>query len=58
MRHAGTVDLGVDVADKIGLQVQVLNQGQRVVGIGFGSVLPENFAGVVTAQFRFEFVAE
>jgi hypothetical protein len=26
MRHAGAVDLGIDVADQIGLQVEVLDQ--------------------------------
>jgi hypothetical protein len=34
VRHAGAVDLGVDVADQVGLEVQVLDQRQRVVGAG------------------------
>ena len=34
VRHAGAIDLGVDVADQIGLQVEVLDQRQRIVGVG------------------------
>ena len=33
VRHAGAIDLGVDVADQIGLQVEVLDQRQRIVGL-------------------------
>jgi hypothetical protein len=37
MGHAGAVDLGVDVADQVGLEVEVLDQGQRVVGVALAA---------------------
>ena len=42
VRHAGPVDLGVDVADQIGLQVQVLDQRQRIVGVRLRGVAVED----------------
>ena len=33
VRHARAVDLGVDVADQIGLEVEILDQRERVVGV-------------------------
>ena len=54
MCHAGAVNLGVDVADQVCLQVEVLDQRQRVVGVGLGGVVGENFDGVVAAERAFE----
>ena len=38
VRHAGAVDLGQDVARQLGLQVDVLDQRQRIVGRRAGGV--------------------
>jgi hypothetical protein len=54
VRHAGAVDLGVDVADQVGLDVQVLDQRQRVVGAGAGGVVVEDLARVVAGQFALQ----
>ena len=50
VRHAGAVDLGVDVADQVGLEVQVLDQRQRVVGAGARRVAVEHLDRVVAAE--------
>ena len=50
MGHAGAVYLGVDVTDQIGFEVEVLNQGQWVVGFSFCRVLVENLNGIVAAK--------
>ena len=52
--HAGAIDLGVDVADQIRLQVEVLNQGQRVIGAGAGRVPLEHFDRVVAGELARE----
>ena len=52
MRHARPVDLGVDVADQIGLQVEVLDQGERVSRIRATRVPVEHFPSPVAAEFR------
>jgi hypothetical protein len=56
--HAGTVYLGVDVADQIGLEVEVLDQCQRVIGSRFGGVLIEYLDGIVAAEGGIECGAE
>ena len=52
--HAGTIDLGIDIAHQIGLGVQVLNQGQRVVGSRLAGVVTEYFLRVIAGQFGLE----
>ena len=54
MRHAGAVDLGVDVADKVGFEVEILDQRQWVVGLGFCGMLVEDLDGIVAAESGFE----
>jgi hypothetical protein len=50
MGHAGAVDLGVDVADEVGFEIEVLNLGQRVVGIALGRMPVKYFDGVVATE--------
>ena len=50
VRHARAVDLGVDVADEIGLEIQILNQRKRVVGSDLACMAVEHLDGVVAAQ--------
>ena len=50
MGHAGAVNLGVDVADQVGFEVEVLDQGQRVIGSGLCGMLVEDFDGIVAAK--------
>ncbi len=56
--HAGAVDLGIDVADKIGLQVQVLDQRQRVFGTGASGVEVEHLLRAVARQLTLQCRAE
>ena len=42
VRHARAVDLGVDVADEVGLEVEVLDQRERIVGAGAPGVAVEH----------------
>ena len=54
VRHAGAIHFGVDVADQIRLQVQVLDQRQRVVGLRASTLAPEHFDRVVAGELRLE----
>jgi len=56
--HAGTIDLGVDVADQPGLVVEILDECQRVVGVGPGGVLHEHVLRAVTRQCALEVAGE
>ena len=50
VRHACPVDLGVDVADEIGVRVDVLDQPEGIVRIGFAGVFIEDIDGAVSAK--------
>ena len=54
VRHARAVDLGVDVADQIGLQIEILHQRERIVGVGARRMARENLRRTVTAETRLE----
>ena len=58
VRHAGAIHLGVDVADQIGLEVEILNQRQRIFAVRSLRVPMEHRDGVVARQPRLERVAE
>ena len=50
VRHAGAVDLGVDVADQVGLEIEVLDQRQRIVGPRACGVAAEDLERAVAAE--------
>ena len=54
VRHAGPVDLGVDVADQVGLEVEVLDQRERVIGAGAGRMALEDVDRVVAPELARE----
>ena len=58
MRHARPVDLGVDVADEVGFKVEILDERQRVVGIGAAGVLFKKRLRAVAAKLALELIAE
>ena len=58
VRHARAVDLGVDVADEVGLEVEILDQRQRIVRLRLRGVMPEHVQRFVAAEARLERVAE
>src|SRR5438093_3231594 len=52
--HAGAVDLGVDVAYQVGLEIEVLDQRERVFGVGAPRMPMKYLYCVVAADLRFE----
>ncbi len=58
VRHAGAIDLGVDVADQVGVQVDVLDQRKRIVGVRPRRMPFEDLLGAVAAELRLEAVTE
>ena len=54
MRHAGPIHLGVDIADQIGLEIEVLDEGQSVVGVGPPGMLTEHVDGAVAGEAALE----
>jgi hypothetical protein len=57
MRHARPVDFGVDVADQIGFEVEVLDEREGIVGARARGVAAEHLDGVVAAELGLERVA-
>ena len=58
MRHAGAVNLGVDVANQVGLDIEVLNQRQRVVDASIFGVVIEDFLCAIAPQSILEPLTE
>ena len=58
VRHAGPVDLGIDVADQIGLQIEVLDSASGSSVFGTRRMPLENLDRVVAAEVRLQERAE
>src|SRR5438094_41025 len=58
VRHAGTVDLSIDVADEISLQVQILDCRKGIIGLSARGVPAKYFDCAITLQSSFERAAE
>src|SRR5438094_754317 len=58
VRHARSVDLRIDVADEISLEIEVLNERQRIVGPRHRCVTVEYFTCAVTAELGTKTVGE
>ena len=54
MCHRRAIDLGVDVAHQVGVHVDVLDQRQRVVGVGAAGVALKHVQRAVAAQLRLQ----
>jgi len=54
MRHAGAIHLGVDIPREPGFIVDVLNQRERVIGLGAGGMVAEYFFCRVAIEQAFE----
>src|SRR5215471_3767868 len=58
MRHARAIDLGVDVADEISLEIEILDERQGMIGRSAPSVALEDLHRRVTLQLASQPVAE
>ncbi len=58
MSHAGAVDLGVDVAVEVSLDVQVLHQAQRVIRGGAAGVAAKRLLDFVAAELGMQLGGE
>ncbi len=54
VRHAGAVDLGEDVADQVGLHVEILHQRERIVGGCHRGVAAQHFHRLIALQLALE----
>ncbi|KFB73973.1 MAG: hypothetical protein AW09_000758 [Candidatus Accumulibacter phosphatis] len=56
--HAGTVNLGIDVTHQIGLEIEVLDHGQRIVGVRPPRMVAKNVLGAVAVDFFAETIGK
>ena len=58
VRHAGAIDLRVDITDQVGVQVDVLDERERILRLRAGSVPLEHVDGAVAAQLGLQALTE
>ncbi|MPM83847.1 hypothetical protein SDC9_130916 [bioreactor metagenome] len=52
--HAGTIHLGIDVTHQVGLEIDVLDQRQRVIRLRLIGMPAEHLDGIVATKLSAE----